>query len=248
MDRVAVYMLKEKYKRHRGHTLSYLFEKKMAPDFPRYDRILRKEIPENAVLRDWISSELDPWIREQNIDNSIGLILIVDHLGISKCWYLDREGLVLLPSFYRQEADLIGSGTKGFHIPKKLGTYRVRDSLIIDGVAYYLMENERFGNASQMYIVNGQGRFMGLQTSTGFSDPLIEQIRVKKSQYDEENRMLSVMAKGFSTLASQKGSKKSAKDYPETTTPGREKSGCRASVKQRLREKSALLASSANIP
>ena len=245
MDRVAVYMLKEKYKRHRGHTLSYLFEKKMAPDFPRYDRILRKEIPENTVLRDWISLELNPWIREQNIGNSIGLILIVDHLGISKCWYLDREGLVLLPSFYRQEADLISSGTKGFHIPKKSGTYQVRDSLIIDGVAYYLMENERFGSASQMYIVNGQGRFMGLQTATGFSDPLIEKIRIKKRQHDEENKILSVMANGFSSISKQKQSKQNAKDFPATATPGREISGRRSSVLLRLGEKKDLLTQNA---
>jgi len=241
MDRVAVYMLKEKYKRHRGHTLSYLFEKKMAPDFSRYDRICRKEIPENTVPRDWVASDLDQWIKGHELANNIGLILIVDHLGISKCWYLDREGLVLLPSFYRQETDLLGSDTKGFHIPKKPGTYRARDSLIIDGVVYYLMENERFGSASQMYIVNGEGRFMGLQTTTGFSDPLIEQIRKKKKQFDDEQDILSVMAKGFSSFAKQKCVKKHAIDYPETNTPGREISGKRVSIKLRLGEKQNLL-------
>ena len=241
MDRVAVYMLKEKYKRHRGHTLSYLFEKKMAPDFPRYDRIWRMEIPENTVLREWVASDLEPWIKDHGQNTIVGLILIVDHTGISKCWYLDREGLVLLPSFYRQETDLLGIGTKGFHIPKKPGTYQARDSLIIDGIVYYLMESERFGSASQMYIVNGEGRFMGLQTSNGFSDPLIEQIRKKKEQYDEEKDILNVMAKGFSSLVKQKGSKKAAKDYPGTKTPGREITGKRASVKIRLNEKRSLL-------
>ena len=103
------------------------------------------------------------------------------------------------------------------------------------------MESERFGSASQMYIVNGEGRFMGLQTSNGFSDPLIEQIRKKKEQYDEEKDILNVMAKGFSSLAKQKGSKKAAKDYPGTKTPGREITGKRASVKIRLNEKRSLL-------
>ena len=243
MDRIAVYMLKDKYKRYHGHTLSYLFERKMAPDFPRYDRIYRTEIPENTILRDWVASDLESWLKEQGQTTSMGLILIVDHFGISKCWYLDREGLVLLPAFYRQEADLLGSNTKGFHIPKKPGTYRARDSLIIDGVVYYLMENERFGSASQMYIVNGEGRFMGLQTATGFSDPMIEKIRNKKKQFDEEKDILSKMSVEFSSLAKKNRSKKEAKDYPETITPGREISGERTSIKNRLCEKNALLKS-----
>ena len=240
LDMIAV-IVRHKARFYARRALSYLFEEKMAPDFPRYDRIWRMEIPENTVLREWVASDLEPWIKDHGQNTIVGLILIVDHTGISKCWYLDREGLVLLPSFYRQETDLLGIGTKGFHIPKKPGTYQARDSLIIDGIVYYLMESERFGSASQMYIVNGEGRFMGLQTSNGFSDPLIEQIRKKKEQYDEEKDILNVMAKGFSSLAKQKGSKKAAKDYPGTKTPGREITGKRASVKIRLNEKRSLL-------
>ena len=241
MDRIAVYMLKEEFKRHRGHTLSYLCENKMEPDFARYDRIRREEIPEDTILRNWVRTDLDPWIRSQGHPNSIGTILIVDHAGISKCWYLDREGLVLLPSFYRRESDLLGKGTRGFHLPKKIGTFRVRDSLIIDGIVYFLMESERFGSAAEMYIVNGEGRFMGLQTKTGFSDSMIRKIRDKKKQFDSEKNVLTMVADSFSSLAKLKGAKKKPKDYEKTATPGREHSGQRASVRLRLQEKQTLL-------
>ena len=92
-----------------------------------------------------------------------------------------------------------------------------------------------------MYIVNGEGRFMGLETAKGFSDPLIEKIRNKKKQFDEEKDILSVMEKGLSTITKTNAAKKAAKDYPGTKTPGREFSGKRVSVKLRLEEKQHLL-------
>ena len=109
---------------------------------------------------------------------SIGDILILDKNGEASAYYLEKEGFTVLDDFIRNgsSSTLISLATTNFHIEGKEGSWLAFDNLVVEGKEFFLMEHTTYGKNAAWVVVDGTGKLIVDQVTTGFDETVKEQI------------------------------------------------------------------------
>lgn len=106
-------------------------------------------------------------------------VLVLNKAGITTAYYVNKEGFVVLAGFIHTNSSgaLIAMDTSGFHIEGKQGSWMATDEIVVDGRQFFLMSNEQYGNNAAFAVVDAMGKIAAEDTTNGFDDKTIEQIR-----------------------------------------------------------------------
>ena len=109
---------------------------------------------------------------------SIGDVLILDKNGEAAAYYLEKEGFTVLAGFIRNgsSSTLISLATTNFHIEGKEGSWLAFDNLVVEGKEFFLMEHTTYGKNAAWVVVDGTGKLIVDQVTTGFDETVKEQI------------------------------------------------------------------------
>ena len=109
---------------------------------------------------------------------SIGDVLILDKNGKAAAYYLEKEGFTILAGFIRNgsSSTLISLATTNFHIEGKEGSWLAFDNLVVEGKEFFLMEHTTYGKNAAWVVVDGTGKLIVDQVTTGFDETVKEQI------------------------------------------------------------------------
>ena len=109
---------------------------------------------------------------------SIGDVLILDKNGEAAAYYLEKEGFTVLAEFIRNgsSSTLISLATTDFHIEGKEGSWLAFDNLVVEGKEFFLMEHTIYGKNAAWVVVDGTGKLIVDQVTTGFDETVKEQI------------------------------------------------------------------------
>ena len=107
-------------------------------------------------------------------------VLVITKEDITTAYYVDLEKLVLLTDFFRTTAStaLLSIGTTDYRIEGRAGNFLAADEIWIDGQHFFLMEIQQFGKDAAYVVVDSNGKIAAEDTTIGFTDEVIRQIRV----------------------------------------------------------------------
>lgn len=109
---------------------------------------------------------------------SIGDVLILDKNGKAAAYYLEKEGFTILAGFIRNgsSSTWISLATTNFHIEGKEGSWLAFDNLVVEEKEFFLMEHTTYGKNAAWVVVDGTGKLIVDQVTTGFDETVKEQI------------------------------------------------------------------------
>ena len=89
-----------------------------------------------------------------------------------------NEGFTVLAEFIRNgsSSTLISLATTDFHIEGKEGSWLAFDNLVVEGKEFFLMEHTIYGKNAAWVVVDGTGKLIVDQVTTGFDETVKEQI------------------------------------------------------------------------
>ena len=180
-NQFAVYQLREipenRKKRFRSYAelqkehiqIRYTDYKQVYRSWMRYD-----ETPDN--IRNRLAKQLPKNFSGHAL--SIGDVLILDKNGEAAAYYLEKEGFTVLAGFIRNgsSSTLISLATTNFHIEGKEGSWLAFDNLVVEGKEFFLMEHTTYGKNAAWVVVDGSGKLIVDQVTTGFDETVKEQI------------------------------------------------------------------------
>ena len=180
-NQFAVYQLREipenRKKRFRSYAelqkenikIRYTDYKQVYRSWMRYD-----ETPDN--IRNRLAKQLPKNFSGHAL--SIGDILILDKNGEAAAYYLEKEGFTVLTGFIRNSSSstLISLATTNFQIEGKEGSWLAFDNLVVEGKEFFLMEHTTYGKNAAWVVVDGTGKLIVDQVTTGFDETVKEQI------------------------------------------------------------------------
>lgn len=180
-NQFAVYQLREipenRKKRFRSYAelqkenikIRYTDYKQVYRSWMRYD-----ETPDN--IRNRLAKQLPKNFSGHAL--SIGDILILDKNGEAAAYYLEKEGFTVLTDFIRNSSSstLISLATTNFQIEGKEGSWLAFDNLVVEGKEFFLMEHTTYGKNAAWVVVDGTGKLIVDQVTTGFDETVKEQI------------------------------------------------------------------------
>lgn len=180
-NQFAVYQLREipenRKKRFRSYAelqkehiqIRYTDYKQVYRSWMRYD-----ETPDN--IRNRLAKQLPKNFSGHAL--SIGDVLILDKNGEAAAYYLEKEGFTVLAGFIRNgsSSTLISLATTNFHMEGKEGSWLAFDNLVVEGKEFFLMEHTTYGKNAAWVVVDGSGKLIVDQVTTGFDETVKEQI------------------------------------------------------------------------
>ena len=180
-NQFAVYQFREipenRKKRFRSYAelqkehiqIRYTDYKQVYRSWMRYD-----ETPDN--IRNRLAKQLPKNFSGHAL--SIGDVLILDKNGEAAAYYLEKEGFTVLAGFIRNgsSSTLISLATTNFHIEGKEGSWLAFDNLVVEGKEFFLMEHTIYGKNAAWVVVDGTGKLIVDQVTTGFDETVKGQI------------------------------------------------------------------------
>lgn len=180
-NQFAVYQLREipenRKKRFRSYVelqkehiqIRYTDYKQVYRSWMRYD-----ETPDN--IRNRLAKQLPKNFSGHAL--SIEDVLILDKNGEAAAYYLEKEGFTVLAGFIRNgsSSTLISLATTNFHIEGKEGSWLAFDNLVVEGKEFFLMEHTIYGKNAAWVVVDGTGKLIVDQVTTGFDETVKGQI------------------------------------------------------------------------
>ncbi len=182
LNQYAVYQLKaDTSVRHlRYKSYQYLKESHLWVDVEHYQQVYITIMPKEKKPEE-IRSELEKKLPARFTGNALNIsdIIAVTKEGVSTAYYVDKEGLVVIPGFFRSSSStaLITMDTEGFQMEGRQGSWMAADETIIDGKHFFLLVSEKYGRSAAYAVVDDQGRKAAEDTFQGFDEETIRQIR-----------------------------------------------------------------------
>lgn len=182
LNQYAIYQLKMDAPARplRYKTYDYLEKNRLKVDADNYHQVyittmVGEQTPEG--IRRQLEKKLPPKFMGNALN--VSDVIAVTKKGISTAYYVDKESLVVIPGFFRSNssAALITMDTEGFVFEDRKGSWMATDEMVIDGKQFFLMVSELYGRNAAFAVVDDQGRKAAEDTSAGFDDETIQQIR-----------------------------------------------------------------------
>lgn len=182
LNQYAIYQLKMDAPARplRYKTYDYLEKNRLKVDADNYHQVyittmVGEQTPEG--IRRQLEKKLPPKFMGNALN--VSDVIAVTKKGISTAYYVDKGGLVVIPGFFRSNssAALITMDTEGFVFEGRKGSWMATDEMVIDGKQFFLMVSELHGRNAAFAVVDNQGRKAAEDTSAGFDDETIRQIR-----------------------------------------------------------------------
>ncbi len=109
---------------------------------------------------------------------SVSDVYVLNQDGVVTAYYVDKDKLVVLPGFLHLDSSgtEITIETTGYQIEGKSGTWAACDETVVDGFAFYLMQNEQYKDNAAYVILASDGR-IAADPCKNFDADAIEQIR-----------------------------------------------------------------------
>lgn len=181
LNQYAVYQLKaDTSVRHlRYKSYQYLKESHLRVDVEHYQQVYITIMPKEKKPEE-IRSELEKKLPARFTGNALNIsdIIAVTKEGVSTAYYVDKEGLVVIPEFFRSSSStaLITMDTEGFQVEGRQGSWMAADETVIDGKHFFLLVSEKYGRSAAYAVVDDQGRKAAEDTFQGFDEETIRQI------------------------------------------------------------------------
>lgn len=182
LNQYAVYQLKaDTSVRHlRYKSYQYLKESHLRVDVEHYQQVYITIMPKEKKPEE-IRSELEKKLPARFTGNALNIsdIIAVTKEGVSTAYYVDKEGLVVIPGFFRSSSStaLLTMDTEGFQVEGRQGSWMAADETVIDGKHFFLLVSEKYGRSAAYAVVDDQGRKAAEDTFQGFDEETIRQIR-----------------------------------------------------------------------
>ncbi len=182
LNQYAIYQLKMDAPARplRYKTYEYLEKNRLRVDADNYHQVyittmVGEQTPEG--IRRQLEKKLPPKFMGNALN--VSDVIAVTKNGISTAYYVDKESLVVIPGFFRSNssAALITMDTEGFVFEDRKGSWMATDEMVIDGKQFFLMVSELHGRNAAFAVVDDQGRKAAEDTSAGFDDETLRQIR-----------------------------------------------------------------------
>lgn len=212
-----------------GQRLEVLRSKGELPRMDRYRRI-RQVIAENDYAR---PAELVKGEIQGTVERLTGTVLAMEEDSVVTCYFLEEgKKPVELPFFYRDETSDFdpAKAKEGMALPGKEGLWHPRNSHILNGEIYYLMEQGQ-EDAAVFCVTDGKGKVLPVKAPRGEFDEEVRQ--ALRKQADNDYRFISNI--GLFASAKQKLDS-DAEETAENAITGREECGERISVLAYLRQ------------
>ena len=191
LNQYVVYRLKRALRetRTRRHQ-SYQYLQKYQMEVL-YDQIYLSEFDPSLSplqLRRQLEKELPADSAGETLE--ISDVLAITRYGITSAYYVDPDKLVSLTGFFHvpSSREQLTTETADFQIEGRPGTWLVAEDIWIDGHHFFLMQNQFFGRKAACAVLDSRGHPAAEDTTNGFSDAVIKQIREYIHGQNSENK------------------------------------------------------------
>ena len=183
LNQYVVYRLKRalretRTRRHQSYQYLQKYQMEVISDL--YDQIYLSEFDPSLSplqLRRQLEKELPADSAGETL--VISDVLAITRYGITSAYYVDPDKLVSLTGFFHvpSSRELLTTETADFQIEGRPGTWLVAEDIWIDGNHFFLMQNQFFGRKAACAVLDSHGHPAAEDTTKGFSDAVIKQIR-----------------------------------------------------------------------
>lgn len=194
LNQYVVYRLKRALRetrvlRHQSFQYLQKYQMKVISDL--YDQIYLSEFDPSLSplqLRRQLEKELPADSAGETL--AISDVLAITRYGITSAYYVDPDKLVSLTGFFHvpSSRELLTTETADFQIEGRPGTWLVAEDIWIDGNHFFLMQNQFFGRKAACAVLDSRGHPAAEDTTNGFSDAVIKQIREYIHEQKSENK------------------------------------------------------------
>ena len=183
LNQYAVYRLRRDLKetRHYRHqSYQYLQEHslKVRSDYYEQSFLAGFDPAMNRTdLRRQLEKELPAGVTGQTL--GISDVLAITRGGITTAYYVDSDRLIALTGFFHvtSSGTALTIDTADFQIEGRPGNWFAIDEKWIDGQNFLLMQSQQFGTNAAYAVLDSHGRQAAEDTTKGFTDEIIHQIR-----------------------------------------------------------------------
>ena len=194
LNQYVVYRLKRALRETRvlrHQSFQYLQKYQMEVISDLYDQIYLSEFDPSLSplqLRRQLEKELPADSAGETLE--ISDVLAITRYGITSAYYVDPDKLVSLTGFFHvpSSRELLTPETTDFQIEGRPGTWLVAEDIWIDGNHFFLMQNQFFGRKAACAVLDSRGHPAAEDTTNGFSDAVIKQIREYIHGQKSENK------------------------------------------------------------
>ena len=194
LNQYVVYRLKRalretRIRRHQSY--QYLQKYQMVVISDLYDQIYLSEFDPSLSplqLRRQLEKELPADSAGETL--AISDVLAITRYGITSAYYVDPDKMVSLTGFFHvpSSREQLTTETADFQIEGRPGTWLVAEDIWIDGHHFFLMQNQFFGRKAACAVLDSRGHPAAEDTTNGFSDAVIKQIREYIHGQKSENK------------------------------------------------------------
>ena len=194
LNQYVVYRLKRalretRTRRHQSYQYLQKYQMEVISDL--YDQIYLSEFDPSLSplqLRRQLEKELPADSAGETL--AISDVLAITRYGITSAYYVDSDKLVSLTGFFHvpSSRELLTPETTDFQIEGRPGTWLVAEDIWIDGNHFFLMQNQFFGRKAACAVLDSRGHPAAEDTTNGFSDAVIKQIREYIHGQKSENK------------------------------------------------------------
>lgn len=181
-DQFSVYQVKpgREYRKYRFRSYESVVQEKLDIDIANYQLVYCSYL-ENDMTPETIRDKLDQKLPSNFKGHAVSVsdVIVMNRDGVTRSYYLDKQGYVLIHGFIRPGASssLITLDTEGVLLENRKGSWIAVDELVIDGRQFFLMEHEQYGNSAAFAVVDANGKIAAEDTYNGFDESVISQIR-----------------------------------------------------------------------
>ena len=194
LNQYVVYRLKRALRetrvlRHQSFQYLQKYQMKVISDL--YDQIYLSEFdPSLSPLQ--LRRQLEKELPADSAGETLAIrdVLAITRYGITSAYYVDPDKLVSLTGFFHvpSSRELLTPETTDFQIEGRPGTWFVAEDIWIDGNHFFLMQNQFFGRKAACAVLDSRGHPAAEDTTNGFSDAVIKQIREYIHGQKSENK------------------------------------------------------------
>lgn len=188
----------------------------------------------------------------------VGDVIVLEHFGITECFYLDPHSMVLVDSFFTVNSDVyqpLTPQTSNYTPRGHTGLWQVADVTIIDNNTYFLLESMKYGRKADRLIADTDGNILIEHQKTDFDAPTLTKLQrllhpetkpINVSRQSHEKPPMNQQQKYFENGTYERsGSPEVTEEQNYNMIDGRKNNikrpEDRVSVRKRLREKQALV-------
>lgn len=183
LNQYAVYRLRlaiKETRRFRRHPFRYLQKYGLKINSDYYDTLCLADFDpalDPTDLRRQLEKELPAGVTGKTLDVSDVLAITKD--GITSAYYVDPDKLVALTGFFHvaSSSTALTLETTDYQIQGRPGNWAVAEETWIDGQRFVLMQSQQFGKNAGYAVLDSHGNVAAEDTTEGFSDETIRQIR-----------------------------------------------------------------------